>query len=284
VVEPGSRSRPADYWEAIAREWAVVEPQRLWRAYCDRVTARLFDSWLPPEPVERLLKTDLFDEAHSGAGLVPLLEGRARILVGIDLSRLTLARAGARHPTLRPVGADVRRLPFADRSFDLVLSNSTLDHLESLSELAGALAELRRVLKTGGRLLLTLDNPANPVVALRNALPFGLLRWLRLVPYYVGATCGPRRLARLVREVGLVAREEGAMMHCPRVPAVLCANALDRLGHAGARAGFLRFLLAWERLARWPTRYRTGYFVVLVAERPEEGFVPSSSSAARSRG
>ena len=56
--------------------------------------------------------------------------------------------AGARHRGLRPVGADVCRLPFADQSFDLVLSNSTLDHLESLSELAGALAELRRVAGT----------------------------------------------------------------------------------------------------------------------------------------
>mgnify|MGYP006138370175 CR=1 FL=1 len=34
----------------------------------------------------------------------------------------------------------------------------------------------------------------NPVVRLRNALPFGLLRRTGLVPYYVGATCGPRRL------------------------------------------------------------------------------------------
>ena len=104
------------------------------------------------------------------------------------------------------------------------------------------------------------------------------------MPYFVGVTCGPRRLLRLVREAGLVATERGAMMHCPRVPAVLGANGLDRLGLPGARAAFLSFLLAWERLAKWPTRYLTGYFVVVVAERPEGGQAPSLSSSRRSLG
>src|SRR5439155_7848743 len=52
----------------------------------------------------------------------------------------------------------------------------------------------------GGALVVTLDNGANPVVALRNRLPLGALRRLSLVPYAVGATCGPRRFPRLLVE------------------------------------------------------------------------------------
>jgi SAM-dependent methyltransferase len=252
----------------VAHHWAVARPQRLWRSYCDRINARLCEPWLPETPVARALKTDLFDEASTGAGLCPLLATRARTVVGIDVSWLTLQRARV-GPT-QAVGADVRRLPFSDQSFDLVVSNSTLDHFASLDDVAMALAELRRVLKPGGHLVLTLDNLANPVVAVRNALPLRLLTRLHLVPYYVGATCGPRHLAIMVRQAGLEPLELGTMMHCPRLPAVLAAQALDRFGSERLKALFLRILTWWESLGGLPTRYWTGYFLALKAVRPAQ--------------
>jgi SAM-dependent methyltransferase len=48
--------------------------------------------------------------------------------------------------------ADAYRLPFGDEAFDLVLCAEVLEHMHSP---ALALAEMRRVLKAGGRLLLT---------------------------------------------------------------------------------------------------------------------------------
>lgn len=268
----GARARRAssrDYWDGIAREWADLRPQRLWRRYCDRLNASFFDRWLPREDVGRALKTDLFDEVTGESGLYPVLAKVAGSVVGIDLAEMTLHRAHSRHPDLKVVGASVCELPFADRTFDLVLSNSTLDHFESRDELAAALSEIRRVMKAGGRLLLTLDNLANPVLALRSILPYRWLRRLRLVPYYMGTTCGPRGLRRLVGEAGLSVEELDCMMHCPRAPAVLVANALDRLGSARAEAGFLRVLMGFERMAGWPTRYVTGYFVALRAVRSD---------------
>ncbi len=62
-------------------------------------------------------------------------------------------------------------LPFPDGAFDRVFSNSTLDHFDSRDDIREALRELARVLHPEGELLLTLDNLANPVVRLRNALP-----------------------------------------------------------------------------------------------------------------
>src|SRR5574341_1753589 len=103
---------------------------------------------------------------------------------GIDLSLLTVRAAKLRHHGLKATGADVRHLPFADGVFDVIVSNSTLDHFESSDEIISSLQELHRVLRTGGQLLLTLDNLANPLISLRNVLPFGLLNRLNIVPYY----------------------------------------------------------------------------------------------------
>ena len=80
-------------------------------------------------------------------------------LVGVDLVEADV-------PGLRTVVADVRDLPFANGSFDLVLCVSTLEHVgrdnrvygvetEAAGGLDAALRELRRVLDRGGRLLVT---------------------------------------------------------------------------------------------------------------------------------
>ena len=148
----------------------------------------------------------------------------------------------------------MRRLPYEGCAFDAVLSNSTLDHFHSLADVADALRELHRVLAPGGVLLLTLDNLANPLVALRNALPFEWLERIRLVPHYVGATCGPRGLQRLLRQVGFDVDRIGALMHVPRVAALAGAAVVPK-------RPLLRFLLGCERLGRLPTRYVTGQFV-----------------------
>jgi SAM-dependent methyltransferase len=203
----------AEYWDAVV-SGAPAGSQPLWRTHSDAVNIALCRRWWPASPVSRLLKTDLFDEVHGG-GLTPFLRERAGTVQGIDCSPEVVRRAARRATGLRTAVADVRRLPFADGAFDLVVSNSTLDHFERREDIAVSLHEIRRVLAPGGHLILTLDNLANPVVALRNALPFRLTHAMRLVPYFVGATCGPWQGARLVADAGLRILDATAVMHCP---------------------------------------------------------------------
>ena len=92
--------------------------------------------------------------------LAALLAAGFDELTGVDL-------ADADVPGMTTVQADVRELPFARGSFDLVLCVSTLEHvgadntgygLEAEADArsrATALRELRRVLAPGGRLLVT---------------------------------------------------------------------------------------------------------------------------------
>jgi 2-polyprenyl-3-methyl-5-hydroxy-6-metoxy-1,4-benzoquinol methylase len=74
-------------------------------------------------------------------------------VVGVDVAEEPLRRARARHPFL-----DLRlvppedRWPLADASFDVVWAGETIEHV---ADTGGWLSELRRLLRPGGRLLLS---------------------------------------------------------------------------------------------------------------------------------
>ena len=254
-------------WESALEPLLGAPTGALWRLHSDAVNAALLARWLPAQPCTDLLKTDLFDEAM-GSGLYPLLSTRAARVAALDVAPSVLAAATARHPALLAVAADVRRLPFASGAFDVVVSNSTLDHFDTRDDILESLRGIHRVLRRGGRLLLTMDNLANPAVALRNFLPFQLLRRLKLVDYPIGATAGPARLRRMLAAAGFEVVETVALLHCPRALSVALARRCERRGTQQAQVEFQRAALRWERLARWPTRYLTGYFVGIHARKP----------------
>ena len=51
--------------------------------------------------------------------------------------------------------ADMRKLPFPDQSFDVVVSHWAVHNLKDASDRDAALAEIARVLKRGGHVILT---------------------------------------------------------------------------------------------------------------------------------
>lgn len=256
------------YWDQVARQWTEAPRDLLWRRHSDAVNSALIERWLPAGSIPRLLKTDLFDEAV-GEGLAKALCRRAERVVGIDLSIDIVRSATERQSGVRGVCADVRALPFADGSFDVIVSNSTLDHFEEAAHIEASLRELRRILRPGGRLVLTLDNASNPVVALRNALPMGALESIGVVPYRVGKTVGLRGLRRCMTKAGLRVADETTILHCPRFFAVLASRLLERRKSASDDGAFSSLLSRFERLHGWPTRSFTGYFIATVAVRDE---------------
>src|ERR1700693_453526 len=84
--------------------------------------------------------------------------------VGADVAEAALDRARSRHPELEFVAVPIDGpLPFEDGAFDLVWSSEVIEHV---SDTTRWLSEVRRVLASGGRLLLTTPSHGRLRVAL----------------------------------------------------------------------------------------------------------------------
>ncbi|MDX3798844.1 class I SAM-dependent methyltransferase [Streptomyces sp. AK04-3B] len=85
---------------------------------------------------------------------------RGHRVTGTDLSPRAAARAAReaarRSLSLRTAAADMRRLPFSDDRFDVVVcADNSLPHLLTGQDVHAALAEMRRVLRPAGLLLVS---------------------------------------------------------------------------------------------------------------------------------
>ena len=84
-------------------------------------------------------------------------------LTCVDVSVASLRVAARRFPGMAEfVAFDGSRLPFADSSFDCVFSACVFHHIEP-AEHVGLLSELRRVLRSGGLIMIFEHNPLNPL-------------------------------------------------------------------------------------------------------------------------
>lgn len=118
-------------------------------------------------------------EAGCGSGIVAAaLESMGHQVIGVDLAVQALVRARGEWPEFRGTVGDVRKMPFADRTFDAVVSLGVLEHEEVGPE--EALAEHRRVLQDGGLLLITVPRRS----PLKSARDFWNLT-LRREPGYI---------------------------------------------------------------------------------------------------
>lgn len=105
-------------------------------------------------------------------------------VIGVDQSPEMLARAAAKVPQAQFRVGDLTKLPIPDASVDLVLCALALSHLPDVGE---AIAEFRRVLRPGGRLIVT---DVHPIMVLLSTQPIfayqpGRLGFVRVRPHQV---------------------------------------------------------------------------------------------------
>lgn len=269
-------SHPPEYWDDVTAQTRRRAPLEAWRAYMQRVYARLIGQWLGPSSAGLGMKTDLFEEAVSSHHLLPAL-GQGSL--GLDYSPVTVAAArarvcaqGARY--LFVVG-DLREIPVRAGAVTRVLAGSSLDHFSDKADIATSLVELARILRPGGTLVVTLDNPHNPVVWLRNHLPFAWLNRVGLVPYYVGRTYSRAEARAHLESLGLAVSELTAVAHVPRAPAIWLVALAERCRATRLLRVLAGVLDGFERLERWPTRFQTGYYLALKAEKRDSSARPS---------
>lgn len=217
--------------------------------------------------MDLIVKTDLFDEAVTGGLYTTLLE-HARRVAALDVSPVVASAARAKHPAMLTICADIRDVPLSDDCADAVVSLSTLDHFDSEDEIPLGLREIYRVMKPLGTLILTMDNPWNPILAVRNRIPFSVTRRAGLVPYPVGRTHGIRSMSRLVQEAGFDVIGRTAIMHAPRMLAIQALRFSKKENGISSQAA-AKTLMAFEMLERIPTRYRTGHFIAIRAVKAD---------------
>lgn len=231
-----------------------------------RENLRLVHEWGKMTKDSRLLKTDAFEEAMGEDTFLIDLCDLAGEITAIDISPAILQRAHSRHAemTLNFLAADVRRLPFCDSSFSTVVSPSTLDHFSDPADLGVSLKELFRVMKPGGRLVITLDNRQNLFDPLLK-----LVHKLGLVPYYLGRSYTVGELRNELISTGFEVTETTAILHNPRLVAVATIRITRWLGWRWLTRSVHKLLLAAQKLEKTRLCYYTGSFVAALAIRPE---------------
>lgn len=166
-------------------------------------------------PADRVL-----DLGCGAGGFLQLMAPLAREAIGADLSpgfveaaRAMVAERGFGNVRVELVEAG--RLPFADGSIDVAVLVDVIHHLE---DVPSTLAELRRVLRPGGKLLVFEPNKRNPLLWLLCLLDrneWGLLR--------LGTRAAYRRLLQPVFHVE-AAEPNGLLIGPKSSVAVAIAN------------------------------------------------------------
>jgi len=190
-------------------------------------------------------------EVDCGPGvLAAIIRERGAEVTATDLSAVAAERARTKGIPCTQVDIDSEPLPFDDDRFDVVVSNSAIEH-RFFHE--NAFNECVRVLKPGGRFVLCLPNIAHVIC-----------RWWILTgrfPYIVNSPTDAMHIRFFtVREAAALCRERGLDVSSVEGSASLWARDFYP---ALWRKRRLRPLINW--LARvWPTMFGRDFVLVAV--------------------
>lgn len=213
-----------------------------------------------------ILKTDLFEDAWGSDNIIfDLFEPGSATLLGTDLAFVTVHAVRRRAGQLALGGfvSDIRCLPVRPATLDAVLSTSTLDHFAEKAEFDRALSGICSALQPSGTLVITLDNPLNPLYhALR------LLSRAGLTPFRLGFTPTPAALTRQLQREGFEVLDQAWLIHNPRILSTavfylarrMCGRHADRI---------IRWMLAAFALQDriWTRRFTACFYGLQVRKR-----------------
>lgn len=138
----------------IKRDWKAIWDKKAEDSYC-AITGGRNDkellSMINTQVIEvmNFHREDIvLDMACGGGALVHEISIRAHKVIGIDLSKGMMSRAGSAR-NIRFIQADMQCLPFKNESFSKIICVSSLMYIPR-NRLDAVFEELKRVLKTGG--------------------------------------------------------------------------------------------------------------------------------------
>lgn len=281
--------------EDFDREWAEVlsapQHRRLQfypSATTDNQVALL--EWVKAQQILSLLRTHgirtgrVLEYGCGSAGMSIFLKERGYQAYALDVSRYAIKVAqtnDVRHRTvaepLRVLVGDALAFPFADASFDVVISYGLLEHFDEAT-LRDHLAQATRLLKPGGLFLADIIPERLNIRVLDTWLNYGgaslyyllrrdtaALRTLpqRLFDQYYESSFGPEVYDRLLREQGL---RDVRVQVCRPFPTLAGRGPAEKLYVRGMRA----LMPFWRRFdgSKSAVNRRLGWMYLASGVRP----------------
>lgn len=137
----------SDLWEQSAHWWQATFTGGADPEYVEQIF---------PLVSEHLPRSGRVLDVGTGEGQLARLAAGPRVAVGLDPTWSQLEEARRRGGGPAYARGAAASLPFASLTFDAVVACLVLEHLTELDE---AVAEVGRVLRPGGRLLLLMNHP-----------------------------------------------------------------------------------------------------------------------------
>jgi SAM-dependent methyltransferase len=261
-----ARERQRQDWERVAGSVSdfYLAPSTQYYRRCE---IALFERGFGPLRGKRLLKLDLWNEAYN-TRILHWARNQGAEVYGLDLSQAVAARArrndrdsGNPGAALRLLRADIREIPFADNSVDLVYTMGTIEHIE---EYAQAVAEIRRVLRPGGRAIIGVPHRWNLFL---RPLMVAMLAACGRYLYAPEKSFGGGELRRMIESQGLRVTWRSGLLTAPGILRMADLYLYTR------RNPLWRLSRLWiplfeqaETRWRWPGRF--GYLIAMLAEKP----------------
>ncbi|MFB6089413.1 MAG: class I SAM-dependent methyltransferase [Candidatus Aenigmatarchaeota archaeon] len=197
---------PSEYWDKTVKEMGESHLEFKIAQYKAKVHLELVKKWGSNLKDKRILKTDLFEEYFQRDSFFYPIDSEEKF--GLDICKEIVTNVHKKDKNLKLCVTDVHRLPFEDESFDLIISNSTLDHIKK-EWVSVALGEMKRILKPGGQLILTIDSRENPLYM----LGLFLGQRLHILPFYQDRCYSTNEIREIIENLGLRIEDTDSIFH-----------------------------------------------------------------------
>lgn len=135
---------PADYYDEGIKKNML---QKIWHGTKLRQILKIL-----PKDAEKILDIG----CSSGVLTAQIAKALPKSKVtGLDSYDKAIIFARAKYPKITFVVADAHKLPFGNKSFDLIICTETLEHVIDPGKV---LSEMQRVLKKNGRAIISMDS------------------------------------------------------------------------------------------------------------------------------
>ena len=261
-----TRERQRRDWDRVASSVSDFYGARSTQYY-RRCEIALLQRAFGPLRGKRLLKLDLWNEAFNTRILHWARDQGAEVF-GFDLSQVVAARARhndrqvrSANPALRLLRGDIREIPVADASVDLVYTMGTIEHIDEFNQ---AIGEIERVLRPGGRAIIGVPHRWNLFL---RPLMVALLTACGRYLYAPERSFGAGELRRLIESHGLQVTWRSGLLTAPGILRMADLYLYTRRNPlSGLSRLWVPLFEQAETRWRWPGRF--GYLLALVAEKP----------------